>query len=418
MSGKRLFDGEPRPDSAHAWFLVVVASLLMGTGAGALISISTFLKPISADFGWLRGETSFAYMAGAIAMGFGGVVMGYLSDRYSTRPVVVTGILFLGGALLLLATQSSLWQFYLYYCILGGLGAAALDAPLLANVGSWFHRNMGLALGLASAGRALGQGLVPFTGGLLISAYGWRGAYLVLGVVCILGLLPLSLIIRNPAGWAEAKEASRRASAVELQSTYPVSPKLIVAWLGSAAVFCCTCMGTAMVHAVAIAQDAGIAANDAAAVILLIYVSGFFGRIAFGKLADHIGGIRSYWLASFGQTVLIYWFTQMHHLIGFYVLAVVFGFFMAGVMTGLIVCVRELTPVHMRGMSTGVVFLTAWIGMGLGGYQAGYFFDLSGAYLISYGNAVAMGTINLIIVGTLYVFVRKKNASMKQAAVA
>ena len=72
----------------------------------------------------------------------------------------------------------------------------------------------------------------------------------------------------------------------------------------------------------------------------------------------------------------------------------------------------------MRGMSTGIVFLTAWIGMGLGGYQAGYFFDLSGAYLISYGNAVAMGTVNLIIVGTLYVFVRKKNASMKRAAVA
>jgi len=418
MSGNRLFAGEPRPESARAWLLVVVASVLMGTGAGALISISTFLKPISADFGWLRGETSFAYMAGAIAMGFGGVVMGYLSDRYSTRPVVVTGILCLGGALLLLSTQSSLWQFYLYYCILGGLGAAALDAPLLANVGTWFHRNMGLALGLASAGRALGQGLVPFTGGLLISAYGWRGAYLVLGIVCILGMLPLSLIIRNPAGWAEAKEASRRASAAELQSTYPISPNLIVAWLGSAAVFCCTCMGTAMVHAVAIAQDAGIAAKEAAAVILLIYVSGFFGRIAFGKLSDHIGGIRSYWLASFGQTVLIYWFTQMHHLIGFYVLAVAFGFFMAGVMTGLIVCVRELTPVHMRGMSTGIVFLTAWIGMGLGGYQAGYFFDLSGAYLISYGNAVAMGTVNLIIVGMLYVFVRKKNASMKQAAVA
>ena len=52
-----------------------MASLIMGMGAGALISIATFLKLIIADFGWLRGETSLAYMAGAIAMG-------YLSDRY------------------------------------------------------------------------------------------------------------------------------------------------------------------------------------------------------------------------------------------------------------------------------------------------------------------------------------------------
>lgn len=147
MSG----DSTSPNESGYAWFLVIVASVLMGMGAGALISIATFLKPISADFGWLRGETSFAYMAGAIAMGFGGIAMGYMSDRYSTRPVVVVGILCLGGSLLLLATKSSLWQFYLYYCIMGGFGSSAFDAPLLANVGNWFDRNKGLALGLAFA---------------------------------------------------------------------------------------------------------------------------------------------------------------------------------------------------------------------------------------------------------------------------
>ncbi len=104
-----------RPESRYAWFLVVVASVIMGMGAGALISISTFLKPIIADFGRLRGETAFAYFAGAIALGFGGIAMGfggigmgYLSDRYSTRPVVIVGILCLGGSMLLLASQSAL----------------------------------------------------------------------------------------------------------------------------------------------------------------------------------------------------------------------------------------------------------------------------------------------------------------------
>ena len=407
-----------RPESRYAWFLVVVASVIMGMGAGALISISTFLKPIIADFGWLRGETSFAYMAGAIAIGFGGIGMGYLSDRYSTRPVVIVGILCLGGSMLLLASQSALWQFYLYYCLLGGFGVSALDAPLLANVGNWFHRNKGLALGLATAGRALGQGFVPFGSGLLISASGWRDAYATVGIISLVVLLPLAFFIRNPPGLQEAKEASRKTSTSEQDEAYPVPPKLAVAWLSGAGLFCCICMGTAMVHAVAIAQDTGIDANKAAVVILLIYVSGFFGRISFGKLSDHIGGIRAYWLASFGQTVLIFWFTQMQSLAGFYAHAVIFGFFMAGVMTGLIICVRELTPVHMRGMSNGIVVLLAWVGMGIGGYQAGFFFDLSGSYVIPYANAAAAGTVSLIIAGALYFYFRRKSAILELSGAA
>lgn len=397
-----------QPESRYAWFLVVVSSVIMGVGAGALISISTFLKPIIADFGWLRGETAFAYFAGAIALGFGGIAMGYLSDRYSTRPVVIVGILFLGGSMLLLASQEALWQFYLYYIILGGFGVSALDAPLIANVGHWFTRNKGLALG---------QGIVPFASGLMISASGWREAYTTLGIVSLMVLLPLAFFIRNPPGLQEANEASRKANPTDQDAIYPVPPKLAIVWISGAGFFCCICMGTAMVHAVAIAQDTGMDADKAAGVILLIYVSGFFGRISFGKLSDHIGGIRAYWLASFGQTVLIFWFTQMQSLTGFYAHAVIFGFFMAGVMTGLIICVRELTPVHMRGMSTGIMFSVAWFGMGLGGYQGGFFFDLSGSYVIPYANAVAAGMVNLIIVSSLFFYFRRKSAVLERSEV-
>ena len=90
--------------------IVVVSSVLMGMGAGALVSISVFLKPLIAEFGWLRAETAFAYTAGAIAMGIGGILMGYLSDRFSTRWVALAGMVFLGFSLLLIGNQRSLWQ--------------------------------------------------------------------------------------------------------------------------------------------------------------------------------------------------------------------------------------------------------------------------------------------------------------------
>ncbi|MEE8196922.1 MAG: MFS transporter [Acidiferrobacterales bacterium] len=179
-----------------------------------------------------------------------------------------------------------------------------------------------------------------------------------------------------------------------------------------AAIFCCIAMGTPMVHVVALARDAGIDQKSAAGVILLIYVSGFFGRIFFGKMADHIGGIRAYLTASAIQTAFVFWFTQLDSLTGFYILAVLFGFGMSGVMTCLIVSVREMTPVYMRGISTGTIFLTGWIGMGLGGYQGGLFFDQSGTYIIPYANAAFAGIANLAIVGSLLFYFTRKQAQL------
>jgi MFS family permease len=400
----------------YGWLLIVVASLLMGFGAGSLISISTFLKPLTAELGWLRGETSLGYMAGALAMGIGGIVMGRIADRRATRPVVIVGLLVLGGSLLLLATQSALWQFYLYYCLLGGLGAAALDVPLLTCVGNWFDRNKGLALGLVTAGRALGQGLVPFTAGHLIAGSGWQAAYATLGLFCLGVLLPLAWFVRDPPSLAAARVASHASGPFRASPELPVPPRVAVAWLGTASIFCCVCMGTVMVHAVAIAEDAGLEAEQAAGVILLVYLSGFFGRIALGGLCDHIGPIRAYWISSFGQTVLLFWFTEMQSLAGFYALAVVFGFFMAGVMTCLTVCARELTPAHTRGTSLGVVYFLAWVGMGLGGYQGGLFFDLTGDYVASYLNATVSGAINVAIVAGLVFYVRGRRAALAAAA--
>ncbi len=64
----------------------------------------------------------------------------------------------------------------------------------------------------------------------------------------------------------------------------------------------------------------------------------------------------------------------------------------------------------MRGMSNGIVVLLALVGMGIGGYQGGFFFDLSGSYMIPYANAAAAGAVNLIVVGSLFFYIRRKSA--------
>jgi len=384
---------------------VAVAAVIMGVGTGSVTSISVFLKPLIAEFGWLRGETAFAYTAATLAMGGCGILMGYLSDRYSTRAVVLAGTLGIGLSFLLLARQDSLWQLYLFYCLLGG---AAFDAPLLANVGSWFDKNKGLALGITTAVRSLGQGFVPYVASYLISIYGWRGAYSSLGVLSLAALVPLALLVRSPPVPGEERRPRGAEAAPRPQETYPVPPSVVVPWLSVAVVFCCACMATALVHVVPLAQDEGIEAQSAAGILLLIYVAGFVGRVFSGKIADHVGGVRAYLVASASQTVLIFWFTQVDSLAGFSILALLFGLGYSGVMTCFIICVREMIPPQVRGLSTGIVMAFAWVGMGLGGYQAGFFFDLTGSYTLSFANAVLAGLINLAIVGSLRHYVARR----------
>jgi MFS family permease len=77
-------------------------------------------------------------------------------------------------------------------------------------------------------------------------------------------------------------------------------------------------------------------------------------------------------------------------------------------MTCVWVCVREMIPPERGGLSLGITSLFAMIGMGLGGYQGGFFFDLTGNYTYSFVNAALAGVVNLIIIGSLVLYVKRK----------
>ncbi len=397
--------------SRYRWVMVAVASIFMAMGVGSLWSISIFLKPIIAEFGWMRGETAFAFLAGTVSMGVGGMLMGYLTDRYATRWIVLAGALGLGTSYLLLARLTAAWEFYLYYCLLGGVGSAALWAPLLATVGNWFEDKKGLAIGLTMSGVALGSASIIKIAGYLITAYGWQHAYQTLGLISLLGLIPLVLLVKDPPRpqpSAPAGEPSGDQS--HSAGTVPggMSPGALVGWLGMAAFFCCLSFSTNLVHLGALVQDMGFDANSAATMLFLLYIFSIIGRIYFGRLSDSAGGIHAFLVAAVGQTVLIYGFPWMNSYTGLALLAVAFGMFYSGTMTSLMITVGQRIPLHKRGISLGAVNLFGWLGNGLGGYQGGVFYDLTGSYALPYGVAALSGLVAVAILIVLLVKLRRE----------
>jgi MFS family permease len=117
--------------------------------------------------------------------------------------------------------------------------------------------------------------------------------------------------------------------------------------------------------------------------------------------------LNTYILASLGQTAFVFWFTQASSLTSFYILAAGFGLFSGGVSMSALLTIRSLVPSRIAGTAIGLVSFFGWVGMGLGGYLGGYFFDVSGTYVVSFAMAAAIGTANLAILISFFIRLRR-----------
>ena len=166
-------------------------------------------------------------------------------------------------------------------------------------------------------------------------------------------------------------------------------------------------MSVPLIHLVPYAQSCNIPLSDAGGIVLVMLIAGICGRVAFGKLADVIGAIRAYWVASAWQTVLVVVFLQFQSLESLIVFAAIYGFGYGGVMTTILVSMQVLIPVSRRASATGIVTSFAFFGHAIGGYQGGLFYDLIGNYGWAFANAAIAGTINLLVVGALYITITR-----------
>ncbi len=405
---------ETAPEPVYRWVIVSASALMLALSMGMMVNgTSVLFIPLFEEFGWQRGAVSLINTSGMVGLAIGGIFMGRIADKTPIRRVVLVGAVVIGLCMLGASQANALWQFYVLFFIAGFLGVGALFAPLIANVGNWFKTGAGLALGIAAAGQALGQGGMPYVLALLIGALGWRDTLMSVGLTMLVLLISLAMLIKQPPKNTTSSDTGAADDPLaDVGDTVLIAPNTIALWLGAAAILCCTCMAVPLMHLVPLMQDRGIPLEDAGSVLFVMLVAAIAGRIAFGKLADMIGAIRSYWIASCFQTVLVFFFLQIDTLQGYYIFAVIYGFGYAGVMTGILVCARALTPVSKRASVLGIVLFFAFMGHGIGGYQGGFFFDLTGNYTLTYANAAIAGIVNLILVGALYITTNRRRTAL------
>jgi MFS family permease len=378
--------------------MVAVVFTISALAFGTLGAISVFLKPLSAEFGWSRAETSLGYTAISFSSALFGILWGYVADKRGTRWFGVISAIIMTTSLYLLSQLTTITEFYAYYFLFGAFGTAMATTPLYANVGFWFRFNPGLALGIAAAGGAVGQALVPYLAGLSISTNGWQRTYELLAMSYFIIALPIGFLIRE-SPWRERARIEPEAD----DRKFVISEVEAVIWISIAVIFCCNCMAVPIVHLVPLLTDAGNSMEYAARALLVLMTAGAFGRIVGGKLGDLIGALPAYMLMSLGQTISVFWFPHVEGTAALYLLAVFFGFTYSGVMSSILVITRMMVSAGFAGRAMSIASFFGWGGMGMGAFFGGYLFDLSGDYTWSYGFASAAGVINLIVLSLFYI---------------
>ncbi len=396
---------EPAPPDSRlfrGWFVVTGAFAVMMLGFGSAYTFSAFVEPLQHDFGASRGSVSLVFsLAGFLYFGLG-MVSGPLADRWGSRRLAVIGMILTGAGFVLASVARSLFEVYVAYGLGVGLGIGCSYVPAIGAVQRWFVKRRGFASGLAVSGIGVGTLVMPPLASLLIGQFGWRGAYLLLGLTTAVAGAALALLIENdprdrglgPDGDAPlplAQTASASGASVREAVT---SRRFIVLYI--ACLICSFGVFVPFVHLVPYATDHGIAPSLAVLLLGAIGVGSTAGRFFLGGLADRMGRQQAL-LACFGgmALALVIWLlaTQFWSLAIF---AFVFGTFYGGWVAVLPSVVMDLFGGRNVSGLIGILYTSVAFGTLIGPSAAGFAFDISHSYALAILAAVVANVVAVI----------------------
>ncbi|HUG32361.1 MAG TPA: MFS transporter [Acidimicrobiia bacterium] len=221
---------------------------------GQTIGVSVFLDSIIADLELSRPAVSGAYTLGTLAASLALPLVGRQIDRVGPRKAVTVIAVLFALACAFMGVVNGFVALLIGFTALRGLGQGALSLVSIHSINIWFVRRRGMAVGMAGIGFAAATAVLPVGLDRLMTAVGWRGAYVVLGVVVMVVMLPVGggLFRNRPELYGLLPDTSRNASS-ELQGPGEThflpheARRTLTFWLYVAGGFLMAAFGTGLV---------------------------------------------------------------------------------------------------------------------------------------------------------------------------
>ena len=296
----------------YAWVVMVVTFLTMLVTSSALGLPGVFIRPLSREFGWNTEQISAALAIRFALFGLLGPFAAVMLERYGVRRIVCLALLLIAVGLLAAAYMDSLWQLFLLWGVVLGLGSGLTALVLGATIANrWFTHRRGLVLGILTASSATGQLVFLPLAAQLIQHFGWRTALAPTVIGCLaVAAIAFCLLRERPEDLGlssfgadprigNAAQVPWRPGFAEPIHALKGAARNSTFWVLFGTFFVCGLSTTGLIqtHFISMCGDYGLAAIPAASVLAMIGAFDFIGTIGSGWLSDR-----------FDNRALLFWY--------------------------------------------------------------------------------------------------------------
>ncbi len=390
----------------YGWVMVLIAVIILAMEAILSYSFGIFLISLTKEFNWERGALSASLSINLLVAGILALLTGSLSDKYGPRLILTVNGLLVGAVFLLMSQISSLWQVYLVWGLLMGVAGSCAGIPLVSSIPRWFVQKRGVAMGLTLAGFGLGGIIAPPLAQWLISGYGWRQAYIILGLITSIIITSLAQFMKHspqriglkPYGENEAIEDEQLLASDAGGLSFKQTIRTRRFWLLGSILACFFfSVQVIVVHIAAYAVDIEIPATVAASILSIIAGGSTIGRLSLGFIIDWIGGRRALVACLAMITLALIWLLFSREVWMLCLFAALFGFAWGGIVPSVNLIIAESFGLKCLGMILAELWLLGTAGGALGAPLAGYIFDVTRKYNLAFSICVILCTLALFL---------------------
>lgn len=386
--------GDEIHDSAYSWLRLLVTLAIATVANVGMWSVVVVMPAIEADFAVGRAEASLPYTLTMIGFALGNLLIGRVVDRFGVTLALngAAAAIALGFVLTTLAPSILLLSLAQ---LLVGLGTGVGFGPLIADISHWFLKRRGIAVALVASGNYLSGAIWPTLLAGVLADRGWQAVHLLLALITVLAIVPLSLLLRRKL--PEAAHGLAQAASDLRAKSAGMSTRSLTWLLGLAGIGCCVAMSMPQVHIVAYCVGLGYGPAVGAEMLSLMLLGGVVSRVVSGLLADRLGGVRTLLIGSLLQCLALFFYLPWDGMAPLYAISLLFGLAQGGIVPSYALVVREYMPAREAGARVGFVLMMTIMGMALGGWMAGWIYEMTGSYRLAFVNGIVWNGLNIAI---------------------
>lgn len=393
-----------------AWVILIACCFMQAGGIGIIVSSSgIFLNPIAQDLNFGIGQLSLYMSIQGLGMVAALPIAGNLLPKLNIRYLVSGAMVICAGTFALMSQFTQLWQWYLAGAIIGFCSGFVFIMPAPIMIGNWFKKKTGLAMGIVMSFSGVGGAIMNPIGISVISNGGWRNAYLILGIISAVLVVPFTLFVikfkpedANTTAYGSEDIEFNKNNEKNKQVT-GISVKVAIKSFAFICVFIMAGLisfgSTYLQHLPGYASSIGFAAAIGGTMASAVMIGNIVGKLGLGLLNDKIGEKNS---TITGLVIVMVSFILLLYSKGNVVIAIIGSFFYGFIMAMGSVSIPLIVRKVFGSKDYSAIFSYVSMGTSLIGSFGisiiGFMYDGFGSYTPSFYVGIAVCVLAILAI--------------------